>query len=116
MAALSGPLFFSRIDLAFEALGRSSGIWYQVVTTGTEMDNKPKGRWKLTEPLASDLLDFCEAHRGSPEHRIIADALRAFIDERLAAEPELRKRFDEARRKRLGVIEGGNVTVLPTAK
>ncbi|WP_421938124.1 hypothetical protein [Pelagibius sp.] len=64
-----------------------------------------KGRWKLEEPLASDLVDFCEAHRGAPERRIIADALRAFIDERLAAEPELKKRFDEARRKRLGQVE-----------
>ena len=55
---------------------------------------------------------FCEAHRGSPEHRIIADALRAFIAERLVAEPELKKRYDAARRKRLGSIEGDNVTVL----
>jgi hypothetical protein len=62
------------------------------------------------EPLASDLVDFCEAHRGSPEKRIIEDALRAFIDDRLAAEPELKKRFDEARRKRLGRDE--NVRVL----
>jgi len=76
----------------------------------------PKGRWKLREPLATDLLDFCEAHRGAPEHRVIADALRAFIDERLKAEPELKIRFEEARRKRLGLLEGGNVTVLPTAK
>jgi hypothetical protein len=50
-------------------------------------------------------MDFCEAHRGAPEKRIVADALRAFIDERLAAEPELRMRFEEARRKRRGVSE-----------
>ena len=80
------------------------------------MDDQPKGRWKLRDPLASEFIDFCEAHRGAPEHRIIADALRAFIDERLAAEPELKKRFDEARRKRLGLIDHDNVTVLPTAK
>lgn len=67
--------------------------------------NPPKGRWKLREPLASDLADFCEAHRGAPEGRIIADALRVFIDERLVAEPELKKRFDEARQKRLGAKE-----------
>lgn len=59
----------------------------------------------MDEPLASDLVDFCEAHRGAPEKRVVADALRAFIDERLAAEPELRKRFEEARRKRVGVRE-----------
>jgi len=66
------------------------------------------------EPLNSDFLDFCEAHRGAPGNRIIQDALRAFIDDRLKAEPDLKKRFDEARRKRLGSIEGDNVTVLPT--
>jgi hypothetical protein len=59
----------------------------------------------LDEPLASDLMDFCEAHRGAPEKRVVADALRAFIDERLSVEPELRKRFEEARRKRLGIKE-----------
>ena len=55
--------------------------------------------------MASEFLDFCEAHRGAPEQRIIADALRAFIDERLDAEPELKKRFDAARKKRLGEEE-----------
>jgi hypothetical protein len=68
------------------------------------------------EPLNADFLDFCEAHRGAPGNRIIQDALRAFIDERLKAEPELKKRFDEARRKRLGLMEGDNVTVLPTSQ
>jgi hypothetical protein len=82
---------------------------------------KPKpeklvGRWKLPESLSYELQDFCEAHRGAPESRIIADALRAFIAERLDAEPELKKRYEDARKKRLGVMEGSNVTVLPTAK
>ncbi len=68
------------------------------------------------EPLNSDFMDFCEAHRESPGNRIIQDALRAFIDERLSVEPELKKRFDEARRKRLGILEGDNVTVLATGQ
>jgi len=46
----------------------------------------------------------------------VQDALRAFIDERLLAEPELKKRYDEARRKRLGILEGDNVTVLATGQ
>jgi hypothetical protein len=70
-------------------------------------------RLGLDEPLASDLVDFCEAHRGSPEKRIVADALRAFIDERLDAEPELRKRFEDARRKRLGIKED-KIRLVPT--
>lgn len=64
------------------------------------------------EPLNSDFLDFCEAHRGAPGNRIIQDALRAFIDDRLKAEPELAERFGEARRKRLGLLERDNITVL----
>jgi hypothetical protein len=74
------------------------------------------GRWKLPESLFYELQDFSEAHRGAPDHRLIADALRAFIADRLDAEPELKKRFEEARRKRLGIAEGGNVTVLLSAK
>jgi hypothetical protein len=72
-------------------------------------------RLALDEPLASDIIDFCEAHRGAPEKRIVADALRAFIDDRLNAEPELKKRFDEARRKRLGQ-NGDKIRLLPTPK
>jgi hypothetical protein len=59
-------------------------------------------KWGIGDPLWSDLLDFAEAHRGSPINRLIEDALRAFIDDRLKAEPELRKRFDAAREERLG--------------
>jgi hypothetical protein len=40
---------------------------------------------------------------------------RDATDERLAAEPELRKRFDEARRKRLG-LNGDKIRLLPTSK
>lgn len=68
------------------------------------------------EPLNSDLADFCEANYYASSKRVIEVALRHFIDARLANEPELRKRFDEARRKRLGAVGGGNVTVLPSAK
>lgn len=70
-------------------------------------------RFNLGEPLDTDLADFCEAHYGAPEVRVIREALRLFIDGRLAAEPELRKRFEEARRKRLGALaEQENVVVL----
>jgi hypothetical protein len=72
-------------------------------------------RLNLGEPLASDLIDFCEAHRGAPEIRIIRDALRAFIDDRLSAEPELRKRFEAARKKRLGATDD-KIRIMTTAK
>ncbi|HYL33876.1 MAG TPA: hypothetical protein VEU53_12090 [Stellaceae bacterium] len=74
------------------------------------------GRWKLPESLAFMLQDFSEAHRGAPDHRLIADALAAFIADRLDKEPELKKRYEEARRKRLRLVEGDNVKVLPSAQ
>jgi len=58
-------------------------------------------RFGLGEPLASELADFCAAHYGSPEINIIRVALRKYMDERLAAEPEMRTRYEEARKARL---------------
>jgi len=59
-------------------------------------------RLNLGEPLASDLADFCVAHYRASEIEIVRVALRAFIDARLSAEPEMKKRFEEARAYRLG--------------
>jgi hypothetical protein len=89
--------------------------WYHFAMNRKRKE-KLLGRWNLPESLFYDFQDFCEAHRGAPDNRIIADAVRAFIADRLEAEPELKKRFEQARRDRLGIIEGGNVTVLPSAK
>ena len=75
--------------------------WYQVVPWFMAEGENRVGRWKLPEPLANELHDFAEAHRGAPEQRIIADALRAFIDDRLGAESELKKRFEKARLDRI---------------
>jgi hypothetical protein len=59
-------------------------------------------RFDLGEPWTSDLADFCAAAWGAPEKNIIKAALEMFIQDRLTKEPELKKRFDEARRKRTG--------------
>jgi hypothetical protein len=80
------------------------------------MARRSKGaRSNLGEPWASDLADFCAAHYGVPEANIIRTALDAFIKERLEKEPEVRKRFEEARRRRLGAL-GANIKVMPTTK
>jgi len=63
---------------------------------------KPSGRVPLGEPLAGDLADFCTAHYGAPEREIIRAAVRSFIDSQLDTEPELRKRYDAAKKARLG--------------
>jgi hypothetical protein len=46
---------------------------------------------------------------------VLREALRDHIDRRLDAEPELRKRFEAARRKRLG-LNGDKIRLLPTTK
>ena len=61
----------------------------------------PKGRLKLPEPLASDLMDFRAANYQAQETEVVQEALRDHIDRRLQ-EPEIKRRFDAARAKRLG--------------
>ena len=56
----------------------------------------------LGEPWESKLADFCAAHYDAPLTNVIRYALDAFIDTRMKSEPEVKKRFEEARRKRLG--------------
>jgi hypothetical protein len=74
----------------------------------------PKGKNKLVdlgETLQASLDAFCEAHYGAPQVRVIREAVRQFIDTQLAAEPELRKRYDAVRELGLGQA-GGNVRIL----
>jgi hypothetical protein len=64
-------------------------------------EEKPKGRLKLPEPLASDLLDFRAANYQAQEQEIVQEALREHLDRRLA-EPGMKVRFEQARTLRLG--------------
>jgi hypothetical protein len=70
------------------------------------MPNRSKGaRSGLGEPIQGMLSDFCTAHYGASERDVIRAALDEFITQRLDLEPEMRKRFDDARKKRLGLGE-----------
>ena len=70
------------------------------------MPKPSKGtRLGLGEPWQSMLNDFCAAHYNAPERDIIRTALDFFVQNRLEAEPEVKKRFEEARRKRLGLSD-----------
>lgn len=70
------------------------------------MANTSKGtRNGLGEPWQGLLSDFSKAHYNAPERDIIRAALDFFIQNRLAAEPEVQKRYEEARKKRLGLGE-----------
>jgi hypothetical protein len=56
----------------------------------------------LGEPLGSDLEHFCAVHYGAPEINVVREAVRTFIDDRLARDPELKKKFDKVQQDRSG--------------
>ena len=66
-----------------------------------------KGGFRLVlgKPLEDKLADFCVAHYDGTQTSIIRYALEKFIEERLAdpEEAAMRKRYEEARKKRLGI-------------
>jgi hypothetical protein len=80
------------------------------------MSQRSKGsRLKLGEPLASDLLDFRAASYWAPEIEVVREAVRRHIDTRLNAEPEMKRRFEQARRTRLG-LKHDNIRVIQPAR
>ena len=57
----------------------------------------------LDEELVGRVQDFREGYFGAPEYRIVAEALEFFMSDRLEAEPEVRRRYEAARKIRLGL-------------
>lgn len=57
-------------------------------------------KFQLGEPWASKLADFCAANYNAPQKDVIREALDQHIDGRLASEPLLKVRYEEARKKR----------------
>lgn len=55
---------------------------------------------KLGEPLATMLADFCAANYNAPALQVIREAVKEHLERRLE-EPEMRRRYEEARRERL---------------
>jgi hypothetical protein len=69
----------------------------------------------LDKELAERFTDFREGYLGAPESRVIAEAIEHYMADRLAAEPEVKKRYEEAREKRLGT-KGMVVKLVPNGK
>jgi hypothetical protein len=59
----------------------------------------------LDGELIDRVQDFREGYFGAPEYRIVAEALEHFMQDRLQAEPEVKRRYEEARKARLRVKE-----------
>jgi hypothetical protein len=58
-------------------------------------------RFRLGDPLDSDLTDFCAANWDCSATSVIRDAVRAYIDAQLADNEGMQQRYAEARRKRI---------------
>ena len=56
----------------------------------------------LDDELIGRVQDFREGYFGAPEYRIVAEALEFFMRDRLKAEPEVKRRYEAARKMRLG--------------
>lgn len=68
-------------------------------------------KWQLGEPWASKLADFCAANYNAQAKEIVREALDEHIDRRLN-EPELGKRYERFRRKRLEAEKGNNLKLI----
>lgn len=60
---------------------------------------------RLGEPTATMLRDFLAANYNAPALDVIREAVQEHIKRRLDEEPAMRERFEQARRKRLGLPE-----------
>jgi hypothetical protein len=59
-------------------------------------------KFRLGEPLATKLKDFCAANYRAPAIEVIREALKEHIDRRLE-EPEMKSLYEAVRRQRLGL-------------
>ncbi len=68
-----------------------------------DMTDKPEkaARYELGIDLDHELEDLSAGYRGAPPTGLVRDAVRAFIDRCLDAEPEVRKRYEASRKARL---------------
>jgi hypothetical protein len=72
-------------------------------------------RLAFPDPLASDFLDFAAPTTTPLKWKSSAKRYGSTLTGVSDTEPELRKRFDAARRKRLG-LNGDKIRLLPTSK
>ncbi len=67
----------------------------------------------MDSELVDDFTDFREGYFGAPEVRILAEAIKLFMADRLRAEPLVRERYEAAREKRHGA-KGSVVKLVST--
>jgi hypothetical protein len=67
------------------------------------------------DELVERFTDFREGYLGAPEGRVLAEAVEYFMADRFLAEPEVKRRYEEARQRRLG-NKGSVVKLVPNGK
>jgi lipid A 4'-phosphatase len=97
---------------ALTALHKGVVFVRKILRTPASSERSRLQHYGLDDELLGRVQDLREAYFGAPEGRIVAEALELFIADRLKAEPELKRRYDEARRRRLGLE--GTVRLLST--
>lgn len=76
---------------------------------------KTGARNSLGREVDDLLADWCAANYSAPATQVIREAVLAHIQERLDKEPELKKRFEEAKKNRLGVTPPKIVHLKPNS-
>lgn len=79
------------------------------------MDERKPTRYQLGLALDDALADLSEGYKGSSPTRLVREAVEEYIERCLNREPEVRKRYEIARKKRLeekgtklSVVKNGN--------
>ena len=80
-------------------------------TDGMRKKKKP-ARYELGELLDSELEDLSAGYKGAPVTGLVRDAVELYIEKCLTNEPEVRKRYESARKKRLKDDRGKNLTLI----
>jgi lipid A 4'-phosphatase len=118
--AIARAGLFMRYRL-FQTLWRSAvaagrGTFTAVNRLRQQSDGSRQPEMLAFDPeLTGRLQDIREAYFGASEQRIISEAIDCFIAERLRTEPEVKRRYEAARRRRLG-LSGPAVRLVATDK
>jgi hypothetical protein len=54
----------------------------------------------IAPELVDRFMDFCEGYEGAPPYRLLTKAIEFYMADRYIAEPEVKRRAEEARQKR----------------
>ena len=68
---------------------------------GGQKKRKTPARYELGQELDDKLADLSEGYKGAPVTRLVREAVEEYIQRCLDKEPAVRRRYDEARKKRL---------------